>query len=178
MLFRKPTVSDECMKWLEKADSFEVTPNQAKHEYEKKCARIQDDVLNALTTVSKEPASPDGKTEIVVEVRLARARKLDTTMVITTVYAVVYTKKDKKYYIMLDQNGQLKKTSDMGDDMFISKDGGEFFEQMQTVESKNYRISMWRLAQSNRSGLVSYLNVLNYWLFYNIVIEYFCVLII
>lgn len=142
MLFRKPTVSDECVKWLEKTDSFEVTPNQAKLEYEKKCARIQDDVLNALTTVSKEPASPDGKTEVVVEVRLARARKLDTMMVITNVYAVVYTKKDKKYYIMLDQNGQLKKTSDIGDDMFISKDGGKFFEQMQTVESKCYRISM------------------------------------
>lgn len=142
MLFRKLTVSDECMKWLEKADSSEEKPEQAKMAYEKKCTRIQEDVLRALTTVSKEPASPDGKTDIVVDVRLARADKLDTTMVITTVYAVVYTRKNKKYYIMLDENGQLKKTSDMGDDMFISKDGGEFFEQMQTIESKCYRISM------------------------------------
>ena len=143
MLFRKPTVSDECMKWLEKADSFEVTPNQAKHEYEKKCARIQDDVLNALTTVSKEPASPDGKTEIVVEVRLARARKLDTAMVATSVYAVVYAKNNKKkYYITLDENKQPKRVYEMGDDIFVSIDGGEFFEQLKTIESKNYRISM------------------------------------
>ena len=143
MLFRKPTISDECMKWLEKADSFEVTPNQAKHEYEKKCARIQDDVLNALTTVSKEPASPDGKTEIVVEVRLARARKLDTAMVATSVYAVVYAKNNKKkYYITLDENKQPKRVYEMGDDIFVSIDGGEFFEQLKTIESKNYRISM------------------------------------
>lgn len=142
MFQRKVTVSDECMEWLRKADSSKVKPEQAKLEYEKRCAQIQDDVLRALTTVSKEPASPDGKTEVVVEVRLARARKLDTTMVITTVYAVVYTKNKKKYYIMLDENGQIKKTSDMGDDIFISLNGGEFFEQMQTIESKNYRISM------------------------------------
>lgn len=142
MRFRKLTVSDECKGWLEKADSSEVNHDQAKMEYETKCAQIQDDVLKALMTVSREPASPDGKTEVVVEVRLARASKLNTTMVITSVYAVVYTSKDKKYYIMLDENGQLKKTSDMGDDIFISKNGGEFFEQMQTIESKCYRISM------------------------------------
>ena len=142
MLFRKPTVSDECMEWLKKADSFKVTPEQAKLEYDKKCAQIQEDVLKALTTVSREPASPVGKAEGVVEIRLAKASELEITMVITTVYAVVYTNKHKKFYIVLDENNQLKKTYDMGDDMFVSKDGGEFFEQMETIESKIYRISM------------------------------------
>ncbi len=142
MLFRKPTVSDECMEWLKKAESFEVNPEQAKLEYEKKCAQIQDDVLKALTTVSREPASPDGKAEVVVEIRLAKASELEIMMVITTVYAVVYTNKHKKFYILLDENNQLKKTYDMGDDMFVSKDGGEFFEQVETLESKLYRISM------------------------------------
>ena len=143
MFFRKVTVSDECMEWLKKADSFDVKPEQAKSMYDKKCAQIQEDVLKALTTASKEPASPDGKTEIVVEVRLARARKLDTAMVVTSVYAVVYAKNNKKkYYIMLDENKQPKRVSEMGDDIFVSIDGGEFFEQLKTIESKNYRISM------------------------------------
>ena len=143
MFFRKVTVSDECMEWLKKADSFDVKPEQAKLMYDKKCAQIQEDVLKALTTVSKEPASPDGKTEIVVEVRLARARKLGTAMVVTSVYAVVYAKNNKKkYYITLDENKQPKRVSEMGDDIFVSIDGGEFFEQLKTIESKNYRISM------------------------------------
>ncbi len=142
MFFRKVTVSDECMEWLKKADSSEVNPEQAKLEYEKKCAQIQDDVLRALTTVSKEPASPDGKSEIVVEVRLARARKLDVAMVVTSVYAVVYATGKKKYYVTLDENKQPKKISEFGDDIFVSLNGGEFFEQLQTIESKTYRISM------------------------------------
>ena len=142
MFPRKVTVSVECMEWLKKADSFEVEPGQAKLEYEKKCTQIQEDVLKALTTVSKEPASPDGKAEIVVEVRLARARKLNVAMVVTSVYAVVYTKSKKKYYVTLDENKQPKKFSEFGDDIFVSMDGGEFFEQLQTIESKTYRISM------------------------------------
>ena len=143
MFFRKVTVSDECMEWLKKADSFDVKPEQAKSMYDKKCAQIQEDVLKALTTASKEPASPDGKTEVVVEVRLARARKLDTAMVVTSVYAVVYAKNNKKkYYITLDENKQPKRVYEMGDDIFVSIDGGEFFEQLKTIESKNYRISM------------------------------------
>ena len=142
MFFRKVTVSDECMEWLKKADSSKVNPEQAKLEYEKKCAQIQDDVLRALTTVSKEPASPDGKSEIVVEVRLARARKLDVAMVVTSVYAVVYAKGKKKYYVTLDENKQPKKISEFGDDIFVSLNGGEFFEQLKTIESKTYRISM------------------------------------
>ena len=142
MLFQKLTVSEECKNWLEKAESSKVNPEHAKLEYDKKCTRIQEDVLKALTTVSREPASPDGKAEIVVEIRLAKASELEITMVITTVYAVVYTNKHKKFYIVLDENNQLKKTYYMGDDMFVSKDGGEFFEQMETIESKIYRISM------------------------------------
>lgn len=143
MFFRKVIVSDECMEWLKKADSFEVGAEQAKLEYEKRCSQIQDDVLRALTTVSKEPASPDGKTEIVVEVRLAKTMKLNTAMVVTSVYAVVYAQNSKKkYYVTLDENKQPKRTSEIGDDIFVSKDGGEFFEQLQTIESKCYRISM------------------------------------
>lgn len=142
MFFRKVTVSDECMEWLKKADSSEVKPEQAKLEYEKRCAQIQDDVLKALTTVSKEPASPDGKAEVVVEVRLARARKLNVAMVVTSVYAVVYTKNKKKYYVTLDENKQPKKIHKFGDDIFVSLNGGEFFEQLKTIESKTYRISM------------------------------------
>lgn len=143
MFFRKVTVSDECMEWLEKADSSEVTPEQAKATYDKKCNQIQDDVLRALTTVSKEPASPDGKTEIVVEVKLARARKLDVAMVVTSVYAVVYAKNNKKkYYVTLDEERQPKKVSEIGSEVYISINGGDYFEQMQTIESKCYRISM------------------------------------
>lgn len=141
-ILKKPTVSKECMHWLEKAGLSVVTPEQAKMEYEGKCAQMREDVLKVLATVSREPASPDGKAEVVVEIRLAKASKLDITMVITTVYAVVYTKKHKKFYVVLDENNQLKKTNDMGDDMFVSKNGGEFFEQMETLESKLYRISM------------------------------------
>lgn len=143
MFFRKVTVSDECMEWLKKVDSFEVTAEQARLMYDKKCAQIQENVIKALTTASKEPASPDGETEIVIEVRLARARKLDVAMVVTSVYAVVYAKNNKKkYYVMLDENKQPKKSSKIGDDMFISTDGGKFFEQLKTIESKMYRISM------------------------------------
>ena len=142
MFQRKITVSDECMEWLKKADSSEVNPEQAKPAYDKRCAQIQDDVLRALMTVSKEPASPDGKTEIVVEVRLAKAAKLNTTIVVTSVYAVVYTNHNKKYYITLDENKQPKRTSEIGDDIFISKDGGELFEQLLTIENKCYKISM------------------------------------
>ena len=142
MFFRKVTVSDECMEWLNKADSSEVKPEQAKLEYEKRCAQIQDDVLKALTTVSKEPASQDGKAEVVVEGRLARARKLNVAMVVTSVYAVVYTKNKKKYYVTLDENKQPKKIHEFGDDIFVSLNGGEFFEQLKTIESKTYRISM------------------------------------
>ena len=142
MFFRKVTVSDECMEWLKKADSSEVKPEPAKLEYEKRCAQIQDDVLKALTTVSKEPASPDGKAEVVVEVRLARARKLNVAMVVTSVYAVVYTKNKKKYYVTRDEYKQPKKIHEFGDGIFVSLNGGEFFEQLKTIESKTYRISM------------------------------------
>lgn len=143
MFFRKVIVSDECMEWLDKADSFDVKPEQAKAMYDKRCAQIQEDVLRTLMTASKEPASPDGKTEIVVEVRLARARKLNTMMVVTSVYAVVYAKNNKKkYYITLDEERQPKRVSKVGDDIFISINGGDYFEQLQTIESKNYRISM------------------------------------
>lgn len=143
MFFRKVIVSDECMDWLEKSGSSDVKPEQAKQMFDKRCAQIQEDVLRALTTASKEPASPDGKTEVVAEVRLARARKLDVTMVVTSVYAVVYAKNNKKkYYITLDEERQPKKLSNVGDDIFISINGGDFFEQLKTIESKTYRISM------------------------------------
>ena len=96
MFFRKVRVSDECMNWLKKAESSDVNPKQAEKAFEKRCNQIQEEVLKALTTVSKEPASADGKAEVVVEVRLAKAEKIDTTLVVTRVYAVVYTKNNKK----------------------------------------------------------------------------------
>lgn len=142
MFFRKVIVSDECMEWLDKADSFDVKPEQAKVMYDKKCAQIQEDVLKALTTASKEPASPDGKTEIVVEVRLAKAEKLQTMMVVTRVYAVVYTKNKKKYYVTLDEDKQPKRVFKMGKDIVISINGGDYVEMLDTIENKTYRISM------------------------------------
>lgn len=143
MFFRKVIISDECMEWLDKANSFDVEPSKAMEMYEKRCNQIQEDVLRALTTASKEPASPDGRTEIVVEVRLARARKLDTVMVVTSVYAVVYAKNNKKkYYIILDEDRQPKKVSKVGAEIYISINGGDYFEQLKTIESRNYRISM------------------------------------
>ena len=142
MFPRRVRISEECMEWLEKAGSFDVSPQDAMKRYERKCAQIQEDVLKALTTASKEPASPDGKTDIVVEVKLVRARHLNLVKVVTNVYAVVYIKKDKKYYVMLDEKKQPKKLTEMGDDIFISTDGGKFFEQAKVINSVKYRISM------------------------------------
>lgn len=145
MIFRKKEVivSKECMEWLEKAESSEVSQEQAKEIFDKKASQIQEDVLKTLMTESEEPASPEGKTEIVVEVRLARASKLGIAMVVTSVYAVVYIKGNKKkFYIVLDENKRPKKVPEIGDEIFFSNNGGKFFEQLKTVESKKYRISM------------------------------------
>lgn len=142
MFLRKVIVSDECMSWLRKAESSDVKPEQANKMFVKRCNQIQEDVLRALTTVSVEPASADGKAEVVVEVRLAKAEKLQTMMVVTRVYAVVYTKNKKKYYVTLDEDKQPKRVSKMGKDMVISINGGDYVEQLDTIESKTYRISM------------------------------------
>ncbi len=142
MFFRKVRVSQECMNWLLKAESFDVNYDKAEKAFEKRCNQIQEDVLKALTTVSKEPASADGKTEIVVEVRLAKAEELDTMLVVTKVYAVVYTKNKKRYYVTLDKNRQPKKVSKIGEDMAICIDEGDYIEVLKTIHSKKYRISM------------------------------------
>ena len=142
MFFRKVSMSRECMDWLEKSESSDVKPEKAEVAYHKRCTQIQEDVLKALTTVSVEPASADGKTEVVVEVRLAKAEKLNTMMVVTRVYAVVHTKNDKKYYVMLDENRNPKKVSKIGEDIQISINGGDYVEQLKTIKSKKYRISM------------------------------------
>ena len=135
MFPKQVRISKECMGWLEKAESFDVYPQDA-------MKRFEDDVLRALSIASKEPATLDGKTDIVIEVKLVRARKLNLLKVVTNVYAVVNTKKNKKYYVMLDDNRKPKKFTKMGDEFFISTDGGKFFEQMNVVESKKFRISM------------------------------------
>ena len=142
MFSRKLNMSKECMEWLEKSESFDVKEKQAEVLYQKRCAQIQDDVLKALTTVSAEPATADGKTEVVVEVRLAKAEKLNTMMVVTRVYAVVHTKNDKKYYVKLDKNRNLKRYSKITEDIQISTNGGKHVELLKTVKSKKYRISM------------------------------------
>ena len=142
MFPKQVRISKECMGWLEKAESFDVYPQDAMKRFEGKCERIQDDVLRALSIASKEPATLDGKTDIVIEVKLVRARKLNLLKVVTNVYAVVNTKKNKKYYVMLDDNRKPKKFTKMGDELFISTAGGKFFEQMNVVESKKFRISM------------------------------------
>ena len=142
MFFRKVSMSRECMDWLEKSESSDVKPEKAEVAYHKRCTQIQEDVLKALTTVSAEPASADGKTEVVVEVRLAKAEKLNTMMVVTRVYAVVHTKNDKKYYVMLDENRNPKKVSKIGEDIQISINGGDYVELLKTIKSKKYRISM------------------------------------
>lgn len=142
MFFRKVTVSDECMNWLVKSGSFDVKPEVAKKSFDKRCAEIQDDVLRAITTESKEPASPDGKAEVVVEIRLAKAEKLQTMMVVTRVYAVVYANNNRKYYVVLDENRQLKKVTKVDNDIQININGGDYVEVLRTVESKMYRISM------------------------------------
>ena len=142
MFPRRVRISKECMGWLEKADAFDVSPQDAIKRYEGKCEQIQEDVLKTLFTASKEPAVPDGKTDVVVAVKLVRARKLNLLKVVTNVYAVVNTQKKKKYYVMLNENREPKKFTEMGDNLFISTDGGKFFEQMKVIESKTFRISM------------------------------------
>lgn len=142
MFFRKVKLSRECMDWLEKSESFDVKKDKAEEVYHRRCLQIQDDVLKALTTVSKEPASEDGKTEVVVEVRLAKAEGLDAMMVITRVYAVVHTNNKRKYYVALDKNRQLKKFFKMSKDMLICINEGDYVEMLKTLKSKTYRISM------------------------------------
>ena len=142
MFFRNVKLSRECMDWLEKSQSFNVKQEKAEQAYNKVCAQIQDDVLKSLTTASKEPASEDGKTEVVVEVRLAKAEQLNTMMVVTRVYAVVHTKNNKKYYVALDKNRKLKKFFKMSKDMLICINEGDYVEMLKTVKSKTYRISM------------------------------------
>lgn len=143
MFFRKVIVSDECMKWLKKSYSSNVRPEPvAKRTYERRCNQVQEDVLQAITTVSKEPASTDGKTEIVVEVSLLKSEKRNVMMVVTKVYAVVYTKSNKKYYVIMDENGRTKRVSKMSNDIAINIKRGDHVETLRIVESKKYRISM------------------------------------
>ena len=136
------TISDECMKWLSKLDSIEVSPEEAISVFNDKCAQIQEDIAHKITTVSEEKKSSDNKIEVVVEVRLARARKLNISLVTINTYAVVYVKNKKKHYITLDENKLPKKVSEIDNDMFISNNGGEFFEQLKTIKSEYYKILM------------------------------------
>lgn len=142
MFSRKVTISRECMEWLQKAESFDVKKEKPEVAYSKRCAKIQEDVLKALTTASAEPASLDGKTEVVVDVILAKAEKRNTMMVVTRVYAVVHTKNNKEYYIKLDKDGKPKKFFKIGEDIHFSKDGGKYVELLKIIKSKKYRISM------------------------------------
>lgn len=142
MFSRMANVSEECMNWLEKSSSSDVKPEQANKMFVKECNKIQEDVLRTLTTASKEPASADGKTEVVVEVRLAKAEMLNTMMVVTRVYAIVYTKKNRKYYVTLDKYRRPKKVFRMSADIAISINGDDHVEVLKTIESKTYRISM------------------------------------
>ncbi|MBR3614625.1 MAG: hypothetical protein IKL55_05555 [Clostridia bacterium] len=144
MLFRKERVniSEECMGWLEKSGSFIVKQEQAKAMYDKRCAEIQDDVLRAVMTVSKEPASTDGKAEVMVEVRLEKSEAMNVMVIVTRVYAVVYTRNKRKYYVMLDEQRRAKKSFKIGTDIAISINGDDFVEVLKNVEIKTYRISM------------------------------------
>ncbi len=142
MFFRNVKLSRECMDWLEKSQSFNVKQEKAEQAYNKVCAQIQDDVLKSLTTASKEPASEDGKTEVVVEVRLAKAEQLNTMMVVTRVYAVVHTKNNKKYYVKLDKEKQPKKVTRISDEIQLSVKSSKHFEVLKTIKQKKYRISM------------------------------------
>lgn len=142
MFFRKVTVSEECMGWLKKSSMLDVTAEEAKMKYGKVCNEIQEAVLHTITTESKEPASADGKAEIVVEVKLVKAVTLQLMMVVTRVYAVVYTSPKKKYYVFLDANRELKKASKINNDLMLHVNGGDFIDFLDTIENKAYRISM------------------------------------
>ena len=78
MVFRKSLViSDECKMWLAKANTTDVMSYaQAEVEFKRACEKIQADVLHALLTESKEPAFPDGKAEIVVEIKVTMLQEL------------------------------------------------------------------------------------------------------
>ncbi len=142
MFFREVRVSDECKNWLEKSKSIKVKPEEADKLFKTRCSEIQSDVLHALITESKEPASPDGKAEVVAEISLVKADKPNVTMVVTNVYAVVYTNMKYKYYVVLDTNGKPKRVFKMSDDIKINVKKGECVEGLKTLKQCKYCISM------------------------------------
>lgn len=144
MNFRKVNVSEECMKWLEKSMTTKgMIPEDAEKEFERRCAQIQEDVLRALITESTEPASPDGKAEVVIEIKLVKTELEQVMKVVTNVYAVVYMSHNRKYYVMLDENGNPKKVYKMGIDIFSNVfKKGEYTEKLITVKHCKYCISM------------------------------------
>lgn len=146
MNFRKVTISEECMKWLEKSKTTEgMIPEDAEKAFGRRCTEIQEDVLRALITESTEPASPDGKAEVVIEIKLVQTELEQVMKVVTNVYAVVYMYHNRKYYVMLDENGSPKKVYNMGNDIFpnIFKKG-EYVEKLTPVKHCKYCISMWK----------------------------------
>lgn len=143
MFFRKVNVSDECMNWLRKSESFDVKPKDAQDKFNKRCNEIQEDVIRAVMTKSQEPASPDGKAEVVVEVSVTKGESLDVTKIVTSVYAVVYTKNRRKYYVIFDEETrQLKRVAKIHDVYKLYINGGDFVENLRVIDQKSYRISM------------------------------------
>lgn len=145
MVFRKSLViSDECKMWLAKANTTDVMSYaQAEVEFKRACEKIQADVLHALITESKEPAFPDGKAEIVVEIKLLKKSTYNLAMVATNVYAVVYAAHNRKYYVKLDNDGNPKKVYFMGNDIALEFNKGVHIEKHDVAKSCKYCISMW-----------------------------------
>lgn len=142
-IFRNVTVSEECKEWLRKSSmTGEMEASKAECEFEGRCAAIQQDVLRAIITESAEPASPDGKAEIVAEVRLERTALNQVMRVITLVYAVVYMSHNRKYYVVLDDEGNPKKVYRLNEYTSLKIKKGEYFDHLTTVKRCKYIISM------------------------------------
>ena len=140
---KKVIVSDECKGWLAKANMSDVLdPAKAEVIFMQQCEKIKEDVFQAMITESKEPASPDGKAEIVVEVKLLKEAELDLMMVATNVYAVVYTTHNSKYYVKLDNEGNPKKSLFLGNDIALKFNKGVRVVKYEVVKFCKYSISM------------------------------------
>jgi hypothetical protein len=107
------------MRWLERAETTDgMFPDDAERYFERKHVEIQEEVLRALFTESVEPASPDGKAEIVIEIKLVKSN-LDLVMqVVTNVYAVVYMSHNRRYFVRLNDKKELEKISALGENIF------------------------------------------------------------
>ena len=137
------SISNECKEWLAKAKKTDVMNLvQAEEVFMQQCEKIKEDIFCALVTESKEPASPDGKAEIVVEIKMLKEPEFNLAMVVTNVYAVVYVAHNRKYYVKLDNEGNPRKVYYMGNDIALKIDKGVHVVKYEVVKTFKCCMSM------------------------------------